>query len=226
MEVYFDEARGYRDARLHPYSAGDADQSGFIDFKAQPQRIPEVLEDFRPFADRPAIQTFYAMLAWINGPQSRLESCDCLLRPPAPHRDANSSRPLCINGRLCLMFRHLPANCDSQNADWLCGRMMAELSQIDVGLPASDAVVGFSQNASLYTAISQGFFLPDGRFDSAHDDPGMGTHPMLSVWAYGDDEDAAFDMLERVYRNIWQACRHVSTAIDEGLRQQAAAAGQ
>lgn len=88
MEVYYDEARGYREARLHPYTAGDADQSGFIDFKAQPQRIPEVLEDFRPFADRPAIQTFYAMLAWINGPDSgwnrATACCDRRLRTVIP----------------------------------------------------------------------------------------------------------------------------------------------
>ncbi|MEJ1938058.1 hypothetical protein WDZ92_48310, partial [Nostoc sp. NIES-2111] len=66
MHVYYDEGREYKDVRLHPYqpNAEEAAQVGFVDFKRDPDRIPEVLEDFRPHADQAAMQTWYDLLRW------------------------------------------------------------------------------------------------------------------------------------------------------------------
>jgi hypothetical protein len=79
LKVYYDAARTYPTARLHPYTE-------YVDFVQHLDQIPVALEDFRPFSDRTAIQTFYDFLRWLNGPDSHFQSCDCVLRPP-------SSRP-------------------------------------------------------------------------------------------------------------------------------------
>jgi hypothetical protein len=61
MEAFYDPSRVYAAVRLHPYSATGADQAGFIDFKTSPEKIATALEDFRPFADREAVQVFYRL---------------------------------------------------------------------------------------------------------------------------------------------------------------------
>ena len=55
MQVYYDAARAYSTARLHPYNE-------FVDFVQHSDQIPVALEDFRPFSDRLAVQTFYDFL--------------------------------------------------------------------------------------------------------------------------------------------------------------------
>ena len=80
MDAFYDDEMTHPSVRLHPYIAIHAGQSGYVDFKREPSRIPEVLEDFKPFAGERAIQTFYEFLRWINGPDSLLETCDCAFR--------------------------------------------------------------------------------------------------------------------------------------------------
>lgn len=207
MTVYYDHSRTYATARLHPYTAAQPGESGYVDFKADPQLIPEVLEDFRPFADRPAIQTFYSFLRWINGPSSHLESSDCALRPPGPHQDGNSTLPLCIYGRLCLQFRDPFLNSSLPKVARLSARIMECLHATDAGLSEEAGVVGVTRVPILQLAISKGTWQPDESFKAQLDDPGRGEQLMLSFWAYGKDDDEAFASLERVFTNIWTACR-------------------
>jgi len=69
--------------REHPWTVSMAVPDGrYWDFKAHPEQIPLVLEDFRPWAHYAAIPRFYELLAWLNGFDSILESNDCGLRPP------------------------------------------------------------------------------------------------------------------------------------------------
>lgn len=221
MHVYYDENRGYSDVRLHPYqpNAAEAAQAGFVDFKAEPGRIPEVLEDFRPHAGEPAIQTFYELLRWVNGPESELESADCVFRGPEPNTSTRTSpRALQAHGRLCLMFRHLPANCHAESFDWLLTRLGTELKFMDTELDSIEAVIGFSEARALFIEISKGTLRADGHFESDADDPGHGHQVMLWFWAFGDTEMAVFANLNRIFGNIWAACRATSEAITEGNR--------
>lgn len=223
MRVYYDEGREYRDVRLHPYQPNPDElaQAGFVDFKKEPHRIPEVLEDFRPRASEAAVQTLYELLRWLNGPDSELESIDCAFRPPSESTSRSvSHHALEAEGRLCLMFRNLAANCHRDTFDWLLGRLALELGQLDTELPESAAVVGFSTAAALFTELSEtGVHLPDGTFESDDNDSAHGHQVMLWFWVWGDDEAAVFANLDRVFKNIWAACRTTSEEIKAGNKR-------
>lgn len=102
--------RPYPIPRLHPYVAANLCQNHYVDFKASPERIEATLGDFAQFADRQAVQTFYALVRQINGADSHLESSDCALGAPSAHRNPNSTLALAIHGRLVLLYTHLPYN--------------------------------------------------------------------------------------------------------------------
>jgi hypothetical protein len=222
MLVYYDDGRTYQEARLHPYTARSGDQSGHVDFKAHPERIPDVLEDFRPFDSTDCVQTFYSFLRWINGPDSHLETCDCALRRPGVHRDPNSNRKLSVYGRIYVMFRDLKVNSSLSQTDWLCGRLMGDLKGTDTNMPGSEGVVAFTLNPVIQIGISSGAWREDGQFFSPFNDPGRGRHLMLTLWAYGDDEFQMFQNLGRVFQNIWSACKSVSFEIDLGVKREPA----
>ncbi len=206
MITYYDNHRTYEVLRLHPYAPRDVGQSGYVDFKTEPERISSTLEDFIPHSHHPAIQTFYNLLKYINGPSSFLETCDCALRPPVSHSDKNSNLPMSVHGRLFLMYRDERLNCSPQHSDWLCKSLMSILSRIDPMLTANEAVIGFTLNPALHTAISNGNWLPDGSFECDDNDPAHGAHTMLSFWAYGNDAAHSFENLDRLFKNIQQGC--------------------
>jgi hypothetical protein len=218
VQVYYDAGRTYPTIRLHPYTATGVEQAGYVDFKTQPERIPEVLEDFRPYADREGIQAFYELLGRINGADSQLESCDSAFRPPAPQKDANSHRALSAYGRLYILFRNLTFNCSANHVKWLTQELMRELTNTDPDWPPSEGVVGFTLIKILQLALSAGEWLSESEFSAADDDPGYGQHLMLSFWAYGETEYEVYVNLGRLFRNIGVACEAVSKEITKSLK--------
>ncbi len=219
MIVYYDKSRVYIHPRLFPYDAAAADQKGYIDFTENPDLIESSLEDFLPICHTPAGQTFYAMLRWINGPLSLLQTCDSALRLPQPHQDNNSPLKLCTHGRLYILYRNLQLNSSPKHADWLCSSTMHLLSGIDPAFTQKEGVVGFTKTICLQTAISRGTWNEQG-FEAATNDPGFGHHCMLSFWAYGNSEEVAFRNLERLFRNLWSALEQLSNTLRQAdLRQ-------
>lgn len=167
MEVYYDSNRVYAGSRLHPYAPGAPGQTGHVDLKAYPELIASAMEDFVPFAHRPATQAFYELLRELNGPASHLETWDCAYRAPKPHQDANSALALCAVGRVYVLFRDLRLNCIASQIEWLCGKLMAILQERDPTLTAAQGVVGFTRLKILYTALSKGEWRAEG-FESKH----------------------------------------------------------
>jgi len=220
MRTYYDENKTFREVRLHPYRAGEPGHAGHIDFRRFPEQIPKSLEDFLPYADQSAVQTFYRFLAEVNGHQSHLESSDCALRPPGPHRDGNSTASLSVHGRVCLLFRKLDLNCSPAHTDWLRGRLQTVLEERDDAMSETEGVVGFTLNRALHTSLSTGAWRPDGQFECDADDPGYGRHLMLSFWAYGSTNDETFGNLERIFNNIRYACQAISDEINQSLSRE------
>jgi len=175
------------------------------------------LEDFIPFADTTAVQTFYDYLRWINGPESVLETSDCALRPPRPHNDPHSAAKLSIHGRVFILYRNLHLNSLKEQSNWLCGKLMQILAATDPALTAAEGVVGFTKNPSLQKAISNGRSIGTAFQATGPNDPGFGEHLMLSFWAYGDNDAAVFGSLQRVFTNVWTACRQISAEIEAAL---------
>jgi hypothetical protein len=217
MIVYYDRDREYRGGRLYPYGPDADGQRGHIDFRASPGQIRTSLEDFLPFARWPAIQTFYGLLEYLNGPTSRLETVDCAFRGPYSHCDSNSGLALAADGRLFVMYRDIGINCSKDHYQWLCGKLMQELELVDATFPAAEGVVAFSLNSALHVEISDGQWLPSGEFDAAQDDRGMGYHTMLTFWAYGNDEAALFSNLDRVFKNILEVSKSIDKLINDAV---------
>jgi hypothetical protein len=222
VKVYYDEGRTYDRARLHPYPAGPEGANGFIDFKEDLSLIEATLEDFLPYSHEAAIKTSYSFLAWINGPSSHLETCDCVFREPRPHSDPNSSLKLSAHGRVFLMYRDLRVNCSEKHTDWFCGKLMQILRQTDPEMTGAQGVCGFTLNPVLHVEISKGHWAKSGEFDYAEDDPGLGRHLMISFAAYGEAESETYGNLERLFKNLHAACGTLSGEIDQGLRSQGA----
>src|ERR1700736_4680407 len=106
MIVYQDLSLQELELRTHPWTHGGTNpEFRYYDFKVEPTSIPQVLEDFRVHAEQPAVQLFYQFLAWINGPESQLETNDCAFRPPAKHHDRNSDRNLSCHGRVFVFYK-------------------------------------------------------------------------------------------------------------------------
>ena len=80
MYVYFDtEAPG--PPRMHPWDKATKNSEWrYYDLKSNLELTPTVLEDFKPWERYPAIQNFYDLLRWINGPDAIFETNDCGLR--------------------------------------------------------------------------------------------------------------------------------------------------
>src|SRR5665213_615390 len=218
MQVYYDSDRVYQIVRLHPYTGSAPGQTGHVDLKAHPELITSAMEDFVPFAHRAATQAFYQLLRELNSPASHLETSDCAYRPPRPHSDAHSPLALSAYGRLYVLFRDLRLNCVPSQAQWLCGKLMAILSETDPSLSVAQGVVGFTQVRILHTTLSTGEWLAGGQFECADDDPGYGDHLMLSSFAYGNTDDEVDESLSRVFQNITESCVLISQEMASALK--------
>jgi hypothetical protein len=148
-----------------------------------------VLEDFKPFAHQKAIQQFYSLLRWLNGPTSPFETNDCGLRPPRTDHEvpivvagAVKPDPIVIHGRMTVLYRHLSLNTSEQHVIWLKQTMHGALR---------DRVQAFP--AVIFIGTWPHWFLPINK---------QGQVISLRYWAWGDDEAAAFHNLGDTYQTL------------------------
>jgi len=212
MDIYHDDDGGFEKPRMHPYIATRLGEAGFVDFKREPDRIAHVLEDFVPHNHEPSIQTFYRLLTWINGPDSVLESCDCALRGPDAHEAEISQHPLCMHGRLMLMYRDQSANCD-ERFDLLYETLTNELDAADRGFTRNEGAIGFSSSPALYKELCPVKPHKDGVLMTTRQTPGNGYQLLLNFIAFGSGKDEAMKNLGRVFQNLESACRRTSETL-------------
>ncbi len=210
MKVIASADSGFPQPRTHPYIAIRPGETGFVDFKREPDRIETALEDFRPLAHESAVRTFYGFLRWINGPQSILETCDCALQGPEPNDDEGITRAFRVHGRVMLMYRDLRANCDDAKTDALCNALGNGLVAIDPDLSENDAVIGLAMSPAFHAALGTKSREADGSLWISPEDTGVGRHMMLLFRAYGERRAHALAHLERTFRNIEAVCRSAS----------------
>src|SRR5260221_5762897 len=101
----------FTEPRSHPWvdAAGSADFR-YYDLTATPALIRSALEDFTPWAQYAATETFYALLERLNHRASCLESNDCAFIGPHASDGASAERALECSGRVMLLFRALASN--------------------------------------------------------------------------------------------------------------------
>lgn len=187
--------------REHPWTVTMTTPDGrYWDFKAHPEQIPLVLEDFRPWAHYAAIPRFYELLAWLNGPDSILESNDCGLRPPrvdaeAPEmvRGSFTGDPVVVHGRLTVLFRNLAWNAAGPTVDGLKRSIHDGLRD---NVPMVPAVVKVGEWAHFFTAIGK-----------------EGSAVQLRFWAWGQDEAGAMECLAYTVGALHEGLRWISDGV-------------
>lgn len=208
MKTYNAEALEFDAVRAHPWNVtGYEAGGGYVDFKTQGGLIEQTLEDFQPYASEPGVLAFYELVRDLNGPQGALETNDCALRPPGPHRDSNSNKPVVVLARLCVLYRQTHFNLAPNATRWLMEAFGQGLEEIDTELSANEGVTGFTLQPTAYvdlpgeTEILQGQLL------------------MLTFWAYGDTQAQAFDTLGRMANNVNQVAAAISDHVNGNFNQ-------
>ena len=202
MKVYYEPKHESEETRSHPWICSLHDASNkYYDFKKNPDLIPQVLEDFKPWSTYRAIQLYYEMLRWLNSESSALESNDCAFKGPEDNIDKLFPRRLRCLGRLMVLYRDLRLNVSNDHIDWLLGRIGSYLEEIDPEFEFG--VIGFTFLKVYYRELP------------VEEEKRSGRLLQLSWWAYGDREEEVMINLERTFSNLFEALKHISKEILE-----------
>jgi hypothetical protein len=190
--------------RTHPWTVAESDPTRrYYDFKANPELIRTHLEDFVGLCHWPAVQAFYSLLEWLNGPDSTLESSDCAFRPPGEHADPRLDKSLLCAGRVIIFYRDLQLNTNKAYVESLKEAIHHYLNQIDPD---------FRWGALGTTIMKTDYVtLPVPLRDQA------GFQVMLYFDAWGDSEEETMSNLERLFKNLQAALQGVSSEIREAM---------
>ena len=195
MKTYVNRGEEESAVRSHPWSTSEANPDHrYYDFRARPDLIRSVLEDFRPWDAQPAVGAFYDLVLWINGPDSPFASNDCAFNGPADNTEPTVARRLQCSGRLGLLFRDLLANTKEPEVTRLVDGIHARLSVLDPELVWG--AVGTTRLNVDYLEL--------------HGGGARGAQVLLSFWAWGDDEPEVFENLARVVAGLGQALRSIA----------------
>jgi hypothetical protein len=191
--------------RSHPWGVAESDPTyRYYDFKANPELIRTNLEDFVGLSDWPAVQTFFSLLEWLNGPDSILESNDCAFRLPGENTNPGINKSLKCSGRVIIFYRPLHLNTSKAGVESLKDAIHHYLKQID-----PDFLWG-----AIGTTIMKAEYvtLPVPPRDQA------GFQVMLLFEAWGDSEEETMLNLERLFKNLQTALQDVSSEILEEMQ--------
>ena len=206
MLVYYDDQipPAGQGPRAHPYAGGLHPDIRYYDFRAHPELIPTVLEDFLPVSHFPAIQRFYDLLAWINGPDSVFESNDCGLRPIRTRQSPTTSRQLECSGRLMIFLRTLSYNTSEDHVAWSLGRFKQLVSEADPTF--RDGCLALTLMPCAFLALSD---VEEEQF---------GEQLQITWWAFGDSDGETMAALGRCYAVIHYCLRQLSEEISTAER--------
>lgn len=183
--------------RSHPWDgAVDDPAARYVDLVAEPALIRTALEDFVPWQHHPAIEQFYALVEWINGPTSGLMSNDCAFTGPQADHGAAVAKRLGCTGRVMVLFRDLARNLDDAALEELTERVHRRLAARDQS---------FVWGAVGTTRIAVHFRTLPGPAEAQR-----GAQLMLSFWAWGSTEDETLLHLRRVLGNLDRALREAT----------------
>ncbi len=186
--------------RSHPWVGAKSNPgSRYYDLTASPALIRSSLEDFLPWSEHAAIETFYVLLERLNQATSLLESNDCAFIAPHASDNAASQKALECSGRLMVLFRDLVRNTTADQIEGLKNGLHFALAKIDPNFRSG--VVGTTIIPVRYCGLP------------AANDQQLGTQLMISFWAWGDTETETMQNLARVLRNLAQALRKLYTPV-------------
>lgn len=203
MRSYRYEGPPFTAPRSHPWvGAAGNPEAHYYDLTTTPALIRSSLEDFVPWSRHAAIERFFALLEWLNQPESLLESSDCAFSGPEPNEAPGVDESFQCQGRLMLLFRALELN-QGDNIASLESNLQRRLARLD---PSFDGgAIGTTTLPVQYRALPAG---------DQH-----GHQLMISFWAWGDSERECMLSLERVMRSLSAALRGVSRGASRALER-------
>jgi hypothetical protein len=202
MKTYERAGPSSDNARAHPWTEAEGDpRYRYRDFKAEPRLIRTSLEDFAPWNGWEAMETFYGLIEWLNGPDCILESNDSAFNGPDGNENPEFQKALECSGRVMALYRRLPLNLSRSNVERLAHILHRNLAQMDPRF----------QWGAIGTTIMKARYVNLPMPEEAQ----VGYQLMLSFWAWGDDEAETMSHLNRVFKNLWKALRDVLPEIAE-----------
>lgn len=184
------------EVRSHPWQGSLTDPTHrYHDLKKHPELIRSALEDFLPFAAYPAVETFYQLLEWLNGPTCVLQTNDCAFNGPGPNEMAKYPALQC-SGRVMVLYRELKKNRDSRRISRIADTIATTLLSRDEDFGAG--IIGVTIVPVRLTALL------------VNEDDQLGWQLMLSFWAIGDDPDETLENLDRTLTNLSAVLRQVA----------------
>ncbi|WP_212032200.1 hypothetical protein [Bradyrhizobium sp. JYMT SZCCT0428] len=207
MLVYHDnDYEAHLERRAHPYAHDDPAHC-CIDLRSHPELTEETLADFKPYADRGAVQRLYGLVRWLNGADSIFETNDSAFQAPPypnPQRD-QFKRDLQVMGRLTFFFRDLRINTRPAMIDWLC-----ESLEEQIALQQRTLQFGCIS----YARFPHYFAALDGNpFETAD-----GDALALKFWAWGNTDEEVFENLDMLFDGMRGALIAISDFAKARLR--------
>ncbi len=148
-----------------------------------------------PWSRHAAIQEFYELLEWLNGPGSSLESNDCAFTGPHPNESPSYPKRLECSGRVMVLYRELAKNLSPLQVGSLKDALHHALASIDAEFPWG--MIGTTIVPVRYVTLPLAC------------DEQVGAELMISFWAWGDSKRELMSNLERVMRNLSRALHAV-----------------
>ena len=203
MNVYREkDSDPFGPVRIHPYERSTyADNVAYYDFRKHPDLIRENLEDYKPWEQYEAIETFYQLLEWLNGETSVFETNDCAFGGPTSNISTNvSNAKLQCSGRLMTFYRNLASNTDAATVNSFLSAMQFYLQQVDPD----------------FAGGSIGLCFEDAAFSSINN--AIGKELVAQFWAFGDTDEMVFDNLNRLFLNLRHAFVRVNEHVLEAMK--------
>ena len=190
--------------REHPYQGSEKDpEARWYDFRKKPELVRQVLEDFNPWEHYGAIQKFYEMLEWINGPSSNLESSDCEFGPPAPNVSSPQfEKALQTSGRLAIFPRPIFLHGSPDHMDWVRRTFRYHVKNV--------------RNDIHWGAIGAGFIPVRYMIEGG---PVHSKQLAIRFWSWGDEEAETMANLEITFEGLFDALQKLSDHLPQKFPQ-------
>ncbi|WP_028866541.1 hypothetical protein [Psychromonas hadalis] len=204
MDAFTSNQTEHSALRSHPWTTMENDQSNiYIDFKKNPKRIRDSLEDLQPFKKWPFTDTFYSLIEWINSPISLLESNDCTFNAVEENSDDQYPYAKKCTARLMILFRDIPENCQSRSCDWLMQSILQSVASTKLAFRGG--AIGLSQNPTCYLELGD-----------SPDTGGIGQQVVLTFFAYGKNERRCYESMQQVLWHAHSCLKKVNKKIQNG----------
>ena len=197
MRAYYERSmeseNDAKGGRTQPWTDGMSNpEHRYYDLRREPKHIRESLEDFVVLGDSPAVERFYELLEWLNGPNGSFETNDCGCNPikPSTGDEPLGVRPrkLSFHGRLMLFWRQLEANADDARVGGLIGHLLTS----------------FNKPKQLPEAVCIGLWRMPTIFLEASP-PCEGWSICLSWWVWGDSEAEVMETFGEMLTEVEKA---------------------